>query len=234
MPPQRLVRIGAAAAAAFVVAASAWAIVQAVGAPESRERADLPAAPAGVAIEVDQGDVDVRADPDAAGVSARADVRTVVAPERSAAMVDGEARLSWTCRLWTTCRADVRARIPSGVPTEVRTDFGDIRVAGPAGDVDLETGSGDVEAHGIAGARATVRARSGGARLGFARPPRAVDVEVSSGDVVVAVPAGAYRIEAETRAGDVTLDGVRHDDGARGRIVLDTTAGDVTVKGRGG
>lgn len=36
------------------------------------------------------------------------------------------------------------------------------------------------------------------------------------------------------RAGDVTLDGVRHDDDARGTIVIDTTAGDVAVRGRAG
>jgi hypothetical protein len=45
-------------------------------------------------------------------------------------------------------------------------------------------------------------------------------VEVTSGDVVVHVPAGAYRVDAGTRAGDVTLDGVRHDDDARGTIVM--------------
>jgi hypothetical protein len=61
-----------------------------------------------------------------------------------------------------------------------------------------------------------------------------VDVEVTSGDVVVHVPAGAYRIDGRTRAGDVTLDGVRHDDDARGTIVIDTTAGDVAVRGRAG
>ncbi len=42
--------------------------------------------------------------------------------------------------------------------------------------------------------------------------------------------AGAYRIDASTRAGDVTLAGVRHDDGARGSIVIDSTAGDVAVR----
>ena len=55
---------------------------------------------------------------------------------------------------------------------------------------------------------------------------------MSSGEIDVVVPDGAYRIEAETRAGDVVLRGVRHDPAAPGRIRLDTTAGDVTLRGR--
>jgi hypothetical protein len=230
MRSRPLLRVGVGAAAAFVLAATAWALLQAVAAPSSDERAEVAGTPAAVVVEVDQGDVDVRAVPGAAGASATAAVRTVVTPERTARLDGDEARLSWTCRLWTTCRADVRAEVPPGVRLEARTDFGDLRVAGPVGDIELETGSGEIEARAIDGRLATIEGRSGDVTLAFVRRPFDVDVEVSSGDVEIAVPAGVYRIEAETRAGDVVLRGVGHHPDAPGRIRADTTAGDVTVR----
>jgi hypothetical protein len=232
-------RLATGAVAVFVVAASAWALVQAVAAPAGDERAAVAGAAAAVSVVVDQGDVDVRAEPGRTAVEADADVRAVVAPDREAAMVGDEARLSWRCRFWTTCRADVAARVPPGVHVTTETAFGDVTVAGPVGDVDLETGSGGVRAEGIGG-RAAVTARSGDVDLRFAAAPADVDVETSSGDVTIHVPAGAYRIEADTGAGDVTLRGVRHDDAAPARIVVETSAGDVLISapaarpGRGG
>lgn len=231
-PLGRLARTGVALACAFVVAATTWALVQALAAPAGEERAGVAGSPAAVSIEVDQGDVDIRAVAGLRGVSAEAEVRSVIAPARVAEMIGDEARLSWSCRLWTTCRADVRADVPASARTRVRTAFGDVRISGPVGDVDLETGSGEVEARGIEGPEAMVRARSGGVVVTFARPPREVDVEVSSGDVEIEVPAGSYRIEAETRAGDVILDGLSDDAVSRRVIRVETTAGDVVVRGR--
>ncbi len=189
--------------------------------------------PAGVAVTVDQGDVTIRAEPDRTAVEADADVRAVVAPDREAATVDGEARLSWRCRLWTTCRADIDARVPAGVRVRAETAFGHIVVAGPVGDVHLDTGSGGVRAEGVAGARAVVAARSGDVVLRFDAAPRAVEVESSSGDVALHVPPGAYRIEADTGAGDVTLRGVRHEPRSAGSIRVDASAGDVLIAAAG-
>jgi hypothetical protein len=173
--------------------------------------------------------VTVHAEPGRTAVEADADVRAVVAPAREAAMEGGEVRLSWRCRFWTTCRADVAVRVPRGVHVRAETAFGDVAVAGPVGDIDLETGSGGVRAERIGGARAAVAARSGDVHLRFAAAPDDVDVDASSGDVAIHVPAGAYRIEVETGAGDVTLRGVRHDGAATARIVVETSAGDVLV-----
>jgi len=48
----------------------------------------------------------------------------------------------------------------------------------------------------------------------------------------ITVPEGEYRIDTATDAGDVTLDGVLRNDRAVRRIVAETRAGDVTVRGR--
>jgi len=218
--------------AVVVAASAAWALVQAVAAPTSDERVRVESASASVAIEVDQGDVEVRAGRGATGVSAVAEVRRVVAPERTAAVLDGEARLSWSCRLWTTCRADVRAQVAAGVDLRVETAFGDVRVVGPVGVLELTTGSGGVEARGIEGVEVTVRARSGDVTLAFARAPRAVDVEVSSGDITIEVPQSSYRIAADARGGVVVVNGLRDDPSAQRHIVAETTGGDIRVQAR--
>jgi len=226
------VRAAALVVAVVVVASAAWALLQAVVAPTSEERARVEGTSSSAAIEVDQGDVEVRAVRGATGVTAIAEVRGVVAPRRTAAVLDGEARLSWSCRLWTTCRSDVDARVAAGVDVRVKTDFGDVRITGPVGDLDLTTGSGGVQARGIEGTKATVRTRSGDVTLAFARAPRAVDLEVSSGDITIEVPHGSYRITADARGGSVVVDGIRDDPGAERHIVAETSGGDIRVHAR--
>ncbi len=226
------VRAAAAVVAVVVVASAAWALLQAVAAPTSVERVRVEGTSPSAAIEVDQGDIEVRAVRGAKGVTAIAEVRGVVAPARTAAALDGEARLLWSCRLWTTCRADVRARVAAGVDLRVTTAFGDVRVTGPVGDLDLTTGSGGVQARRIQGAEATVRARSGDVTLAFARAPRAVDLDVSSGDITIEVPHGSYRITADARGGSVVVDGIRDDPGAKRHIAAETTGGDIRLDAR--
>ena len=52
-------------------------------------------------------------------------------------------------------------------------------------------------------------------------------------DVAITVPEGEYRIDTATDGGDVTLDGVLRNDRAVHRIIAETRAGDVKIRGRG-
>ncbi len=45
------------------------------------------------------------------------------------------------------------------------------------------------------------------------------------------MPAGAYRLDATTRSGDVHVSGVRDDPRATRSITVDVTAGDIVVRG---
>ena len=216
--------------AVLVVASALWAVLQPVAATTREDRVRLAGNPTAVSLEVDQGDLDVRA--------ARRGVVEAVARERSflvgtggEAGIEGDkARLRWACRLWTSCRVDVLARVPEDVALEARTGFGDVEVEGPVGDVELRTRSGDIHARALAGRRAQVEARQGDVVLAFTDAPSDVTVEVSSGDVEVIVPAGAYRLDVATRSGDVRLSGVRHDPQAARSITVDVTAGDIVVR----
>jgi len=60
-----------------------------------------------------------------------------------------------------------------------------------------------------------------------------VDAFSDAGDVALAVPGGEYRVDTATDAGDVMLEGVLRNDRAVRRIVAETEAGDVNIRGRG-
>ena len=231
---RRLLRAGLLAGAALVVVSALWAVLQAVAATTREDRVRLTGNLATVSLEVDQGDLDVRA----AGrgvVEAIARERSFLIGIGGEAGIEGdEARLRWTCRLWTSCRVDVRARVPEDVALEARSGLGDVTVEGPVGDVELRTRSGHIDARAIGGRRARVEARQGDVRLTFTDAPSDVTVEVSSGDVELVVPAGAYRLDATTRSGEIGLISVRDDPQAARAITVDVTAGDIVVRGRTG
>ncbi len=228
---RRILRAGLLAGTALVAASALWAVLQAVAGTTREDRVRLVGNPTAVLLEVDQGDLDVRA----AGrgvVEAVARERSfLLGISREAGLEGDEARLRWACRLWTSCRVDVRARVPEDVALEARTGFGDVGVEGRVGDVELRTRSGDIDARALAGRRARVEARQGDVFLAFTDAPSDVTVEVSSGDVEVVVPAGAYRLDATTRSGDLHLSGVRDDPRATRSITVDVTAGDIVVRG---
>ncbi len=80
------------------------------------------------------------------------------------------------------------------------------------GDVDLETGSGDI------GARITGVLES-------------VQAETGSGDVELRIPSGAYQIDIDTGSGDVPKGGLVDDPAAPHVIDVRTGSGDVALRG---
>lgn len=222
-----LVRAALVGVAVLIAAGAMWAVLQAVAATTGEHRVPLDAGTEALRLEVDQGDIGIRA---GAGAGAIARERAfLVGVSRGAEVRDGVARLQWTCRLWTSCRVDVRARAPRGAAVEVVTGFGAVHIARPTGDLDITSRTGGIEGRALTARRARVVSRSGDVRLDFSTSPTEIDVDVSSGDVEVRVPAGDYRIEAETRAGRVSVVGLDPDPRAARSIVVATTAGDVLV-----
>lgn len=213
---------------ALVTAGALWAVLQALAATTREVRLQLGIDATAVEVRVDQGDVHLAAGGRALTAVAR-ERSFLVGVERLAEVRDGTARLRWRCRLWTSCRADVRAAVTAGAAIRARTGFGTLRLDGPTGDIDMTSGTGAVEGRALTARRASVTARRGDVTLAFATAPDHVEVDVSSGRVAIEVPAGAYRIDATTRAGRIRMRGVRHDERATRSIVVATTAGDVVL-----
>ena len=135
--------------------------------------------------------------------------------------------------LMDRCSADFVIEVPFAVDVEVDGDAGDIEVNDLAGNIRLKTNAGDINGSGLQPATVRAHTDAGDIALAFDTSPALVDAFSDAGDVGLTVPGGEYRIDTATDAGDVTLDGVLRNDRAVRRIIAETKAGDVNVRGRG-
>ena len=131
------------------------------------------------------------------------------------------------------CGADFTIEVPFDVDVEVDGDAGDIEVEDLAGNISLRTDAGDIMGSGLQPATVEVHTDAGDVALAFDTSPALVRAVSDAGDVAITVPEGEYRIDTVTDAGDITLDGVLRNDRAVRRIVAETGAGDVAIRGRG-
>ncbi|MBG0565611.1 DUF4097 family beta strand repeat-containing protein [Actinoplanes aureus] len=112
-------------------------------------------------------------------------------------------------------------------PVKVKATSGDLNVIGGT-DVSLETQSGDLMVDDVTGPIA-VRTTSGDATLRLAAPS-SVTATVTSGDVNLIVPPGAYRVRADVHGGgDQQVIGITHDPKSANVLDLRTTSGDLSI-----
>ncbi|MDO8211572.1 DUF4097 family beta strand repeat-containing protein [Conexibacter sp. CPCC 206217] len=138
----------------------------------------------------------------------------------------GTLKLSGSCGFWGAfgpdgCETDFVLHVPRDLPLEVHGSSGDVTGRGLAGDTVLSTSSGDVEAidvsgplrmsassgdvdvEGYSGSDVRANASSGDVTVRTRVVPDNVAVDVSSGDVTIAVPGNvAYRVQSDTDSGD--------------------------------
>ena len=118
-------------------------------------------------------------------------------------------------------RVDIDLVLPAGSSLEVR-GWGDVRAHGPLGDVDIDTGMGDVHLDEVA----SVRARTAMGEIQVGAATGKAELRSSAGSVRIGRAAG--EVTARTSAGDVRIG-----DGT-GELDLSTSAGDVRVETAGG
>jgi hypothetical protein len=115
-------------------------------------------------------------------------------------------------------RGDLVARTVSA-PIELR----DVH-----GRVDLTSDSGAITGNAQVVEAFVARTRSGWVTATFDAPPERVDVRSTSGEVILQVPAGHYRLDLHAAAGRVRLDGVA-DDPAATRTIRISTGGGIRI-----
>ncbi|MGH3622249.1 MAG: DUF4097 family beta strand repeat-containing protein [Sciscionella sp.] len=114
-------------------------------------------------------------------------------------------------------------------PVRVEANSGDIDLARIRGDVTLRADSANITGTGLDG-RVSANASSGDIELTMAGQ-RDVRAEVSSGNVTVRVPAGAYRVNAHASSGDEQVD-IPTDPSAAHTLELTASSGDIEVSKR--
>jgi DUF4097 and DUF4098 domain-containing protein YvlB len=114
----------------------------------------------------------------------------------------------------------------------VRASSGDVHLADLRGPVTLELSSGEVTAERLDVPTFRASSSSGDLRLDFATAPSAVEVDVSAGEVDVALPAGGtYRVQAETSSGEQSVS-IPTDASASSTVRVQAGSGDVNVRPR--
>ena len=138
-------------------------------------------------------------------------------------------------------------KAPAGATVRARTFSATVEVRGTTGGAEVETVSGGVTLDAIVGgvtvksdvgevtgialtcALVNVNCRAAAVDLNFTIAPSIVEIEAQDGAVRVALPAGAYEIDASSEAGDVEVT-VEATPGAPNRIAVKSTNGNVTVE----
>ncbi|WP_157530202.1 DUF4097 family beta strand repeat-containing protein [Microtetraspora niveoalba] len=126
------------------------------------------------------------------------------------------------------CGIDYRVEVPRGLDVKIDTGAGDITLRSLGGPLDLSTGTGDVDATGLASRKVSVETGTGEVKLKFATAPDDVRAEAGTGGTTVWLPAESYDVTAETALGERKID-VDHDPSASRKVRLTSGVGAVNV-----
>ena len=123
---------------------------------------------------------------------------------------------------------DVVAQSVDG-PLNATTSGGKLQVIGLTGALTADTGSGDVNASGVASATARVTTEGGSAWMSFTTAPQSVLVTTGSGDAVLVLPGGPYDVNAQSENGP-ELVSVPVSPAAARIVSVSTSGGELQVK----
>ncbi|WBQ03926.1 DUF4097 family beta strand repeat-containing protein [Kribbella sp. CA-293567] len=118
-----------------------------------------------------------------------------------------------------------------GGRTKLESSSGKFRVQGLSGDLEAETSSADLEASDLGSGTVVAKSSSGGIDLTFRSAPGTVRANSSSGDVLVQLPAGTetYKVDSDTASGDMRAE-VKIDPASTRTITVETSSGDAVVE----
>lgn len=156
----------------------------------------------------------------------------VVRPEVRATLEDGTLRVKVSCpRLsLVSCSSDIVLTVPPTVQLDVKTVRGRLEVDGIDGPMTVLSEDGDVA---VRGGPPTLESRSvtGTVTADLTARPDRVLLRSETRDVRLAVPAGTYRLTADSTLGGETVTGITADPAAARELIASSGKGEVTVTG---
>jgi len=231
-PWGRVVAVSAVLVLAFVVTLATLA-----AASTRRRVVTYPVSGTLNGVALDLGDADVTVARGARGRSVDVErterLRFGRNPRTHREVSGGVFRVTSRCpsTVLDSCAVSYRVVVPDSVPIDVRTTSGTIRLAGYRGSARLATRSGDIAISTYCGFSLQARSESGDISASAACAPQ-LSLRATSGSVHVVVPAGRYRVDAQTAAGNRTVRGLVEAPNAPFAIQAFSSAGDVLVEGR--
>jgi hypothetical protein len=148
------------------------------------------------------------------------------------AVSGGVLRLRSRCpvTVLASCSASYRVSVPDNIPVSVRTSSGDVHFTAYRGSASIATTSGNITVGGYCGFLLQARAESGDVRASTSCSPERLVLRSRSGDVRAIVPAGRYRIDADSDGGSRRVAGLTPAEDAPFQIQALSSAGDVDVE----
>ena len=189
-------------------------------------------------IELDVGGADVEI---VGGASTAVEVRRTAEfafgrPPDQTRRLDGDV-LQITSRcpdtVVGTCRAAYRISVRDNVQVNVITGSGRVRIGSLNGSARIQTGSGAIAVDGFCGFQLSAISASGDVSGEAACSPDRMELRSGSGDVHAVVPAGRYRVDADSSRGGVEVRNLTDTDEAPFAVQAISGTGDVIVEGRG-
>lgn len=145
---------------------------------------------------------------------------------------DGTLRLRSRCppSVLGSCAATYRLAVPNNVAVNVRTGSGDVVLDGFRGSAQIDTRTGDVAADGYCGFMLRARAESGDVSAAASCAPERLELRTRTGRVRAVVPAGRYRIDADSDEGTRRVRGLTPAEDAPFQILALSGTGDVDLE----
>jgi hypothetical protein len=129
---------------------------------------------------------------------------------------------------WGNCSVDYKIEVPKGLQIDADTGSGNITLRSLTGQLEVSSGSGDVDAAGLGSKKVYAEAGSGNVELKFAAVPDSVETKSGSGDCALQVPQGSYDVNTKVGSGDANVS-IKDDASSTHKLSLTTGSGDVSV-----
>jgi Putative adhesin len=186
-----------------------------------------------IELDLDAADVEIVGGARAAEVRRTDEFAFGRRPRESRALTGSVLRIRSRCAdtVVGTCRSAYRIAVPDNVQVTARTSSGRVAISGLNGSARIATGSGPIVVSAFCGFALSATSASGDVRATADCSPDRLQLRAGSGDVLAAVPAGRYQLEALSDSGTVSVEGVLVADDASFRVEAVSASGDVTVEG---
>jgi hypothetical protein len=162
--------------------------------------------------------------------------------------IDGRCpKTGLTLGLGSDCLIAYVLRVPADVDLDVRTEAGNVRVRDLTGEVRATAATGEVTAENVGGPlrlradhgtisgvglraeQVDAEISAGDLRLSFTAVPASVTAVADTGDIVVALPPGAYQVQATADSGQQTSE-VTQDPTASSQVTARAGAGSIDIR----
>ncbi|MBV8993838.1 MAG: DUF4097 family beta strand repeat protein [Pseudonocardiales bacterium] len=152
-------------------------------------------------------------------------------PHTSHSITDDQLAFNYTCPsgINVNCGVSYMVKVPRRIAVQIDDKVGGVTLIGLAGQLNVTSSTGKIDATGLTSEAVTARASAGTITLAFTAPPTTVSVQTQVGSVTVRLPASTtYAVDAGSQVGSVEVT-VQRDSGSTHRVAVHSEVGSVTV-----